>query len=257
MAVDYSSVTEVTGVPISSEALAMMWTRYAVAGDHAVGRDVLEVGCGSGQGLGYLASRARLLVGGDYTERLLHDARRHYGDRVHLVCLDGQMLPFCDAQFDVVIFYEAVYYLAEPEAFVRECRRVLRRGGKALICSANCQWVGFNPSPYSRRYYTAGELQALLEQHGFDVQMFGAFPEQVHSVLGHSVRALRRLAVRLHLIPKTMRGKVLLKRLFYGPLVTLGPELQPGMVERAALVPLCTGQSAADFKVIYAIATLK
>jgi len=167
------------------------------------------------------------------------------------------MLPFCDAQFDLVILFEALYYLAEPDAFVRECRRILRPGGEILICSANCQWAGFNPSPYSRRYYSAGELQALLEQYGFDVQLFGAFPERVHSVLGHGIRALRRLAVRLHMIPKTMRGKVLLKRLFYGPLVTLGPELQPGMVERAPLVPLCSGQTTAGFKVIYAIAALK
>ena len=82
---DYTTVTEVPGHRITQEALAMAWTRYAMAGDLSAERQVLEVGCGAGQGLGVLAKRAGFVVGGDYTEGLLRAARLHYGGRIPLV----------------------------------------------------------------------------------------------------------------------------------------------------------------------------
>jgi protein-L-isoaspartate O-methyltransferase len=57
--IDYSDVTEAHGNQITREALAMMCTRYVFAARLSDGRDVLEVGCGAGQGLGVLRERAR------------------------------------------------------------------------------------------------------------------------------------------------------------------------------------------------------
>jgi SAM-dependent methyltransferase len=256
LATDYSSVTEVTGTPITREALAMMWTRYAVAADYCAAKDVLEVGCGSAQGLGPIAATARFVVGGDYTESLTRAAQLHYQDRVHFVTLDGQRLPFKDASFDVIMLYEAIYYLADPGAFLAECRRVLRPGGTVLLCSANREWDGFNPSPYSHGYFSAAELGMMLREHGFDVRLFGAYPDDGGGAVRKAVRLIRQVAVRFHLIPKTMAGKALLKRLFYGKLATLGPELAADGVERAPLEPLAPAGSAAGYKVIYAVGSL-
>jgi len=256
LARDYSSVTEVTGEAVTREAVTMMWTRYATAAEYCAGKDVLEVGCGSAQGLGHIAAHAHYVVGGDYTCDLVEAASRHYGSRVRFACLDGQRLPFRDRSFDVVILYEAIYYLADPEAFVAECCRVLRAGGSVLICSANREWAGFNPSPFSYRYYSARELGALLERAGFRVQLFGAFPDSAESLVRQLVGLIRRIAVALHLIPKTMSGKALLKRLFYGKLVVLGHELTEGMANVAPLVPLDGATATRDFKVVYAIGVL-
>src|SRR5206468_7217596 len=84
---DYSTVTEVTGETVRRDAVEKMEARYAFAAARAAGKDVLEVACGSGQGLGLLASTARRVVGGDYTFALVRDAARHYAGRVDLVCL--------------------------------------------------------------------------------------------------------------------------------------------------------------------------
>jgi len=59
MAIDYTTVTEMPGLKASREQLAMLYTRYAFAAKFCDGKDVLEVGCGAGQGLGYLATKAR------------------------------------------------------------------------------------------------------------------------------------------------------------------------------------------------------
>jgi SAM-dependent methyltransferase len=245
-----------TGVAITREAASMMWTRYATAADRAAGKDVLEVGCGTGQGVGYLARQARRVVGGDYTLPLVQQAERHQGTHARFVCLDGQKLPFADASFDLVLLYEVIYYLPDASAFVRECRRVLRPGGTLIVTTANRERDSFNPSPFSHRYYAASEFGALLGTEGFRTEVYGAFPDEPAGPLGQAIGQIRRVAVALHLIPETMRAKELLKRLFYGKLVTLGSELPEGVAEREPLVPLDGTAPAPGYKVIYAIGTL-
>ncbi|HKV87258.1 MAG TPA: hypothetical protein VJT78_04610, partial [Candidatus Dormibacteraeota bacterium] len=63
MSVDYTTVTETWGLAASPEQLAMQYFRYRMAAGLCDGRDVLEIGCGSGMGLPYLASRARRVIG--------------------------------------------------------------------------------------------------------------------------------------------------------------------------------------------------
>lgn len=253
---DYTAVTEATGTPVTHEALSMLYTRYKFAAEFCDGKSVLEVACGSGQGLGFLAARARRVVGADYTEDLLRMARAHYENRVPLVRVDAHKLPFKDQSFDVVILYEAIYYLSQPGDFLAECCRVLRPGGLLLVCTVNKEWSGFNPSPLSTRYFAAGELRELLESKGFHVKLYGAFVVTASSVRGRLIASVRRAAIALGLIPRTMKGKALLKRLFYGKLVSIPPELVEGMAELVPIIPIDAHVMNSRYKVIYVIGQL-
>ncbi len=214
MTKDYTDVTETPGLGATREQMSMLYTRYRTAAAFCEGKDVLEVACGAGQGLGYLATKAHRVVGGDYTERLLSLARSHYGGQIPLVRLDAHRLPFRDRSFDVVILYEAIYYLGEPGQFLAECRRVLRDGGVVLICSVNREWADFNPSPFSTKYLSTRELHELLERQEFAVELYGAFPVSTNSVRDHVVSLLKRVAIALHFIPRTMKGREVLKKYF-------------------------------------------
>lgn len=251
---DYSSVTEAPGVRVTPEAASMLYTRYDFAARFCPGKRVLEVGCGCGMGLGYLAQNARTLVGGDFMESLLRRADFHYQGRVPLVQLNAQTLPFKDESFDVVILFEAIYYLARPKDFLGECRRVLHSDGVLLICLPNKEWEGFNPSPQSTQYFSAGELQALFSSCRFDANLFGAFPSHPRTFWQRVSATVRKAAVRLHLIPKTMHGKEFLKRLFYGRLVELTQEIQKRGSEAESLIPLSPNGHMPKFKVLYALA---
>jgi SAM-dependent methyltransferase len=151
--------------------------------------------------------------------------------------LDAHALPFAAASFDVVILHEAIYYLAAPGQFLDECRRVLTRSGVLLISTVNPRWPGFNPSPLSTRYFGAGELRALLAERGFAVELNGAFVER-GSARGRMVAAARRAAVALGLIPRTMKGKEWLKRLFLGPLVPVPAEVDETLALWELPVPI-------------------
>jgi len=65
---------------------------------------------------------------------------------------------------------------------------------------------------------------------------------------------IKRTAVGLHLIPKTMEGKELLKRIFFGKLLPLPPEIHDGMAEYKAPVPIPNDSPNYEYKVIYAVA---
>lgn len=253
----FVTITETPDTRASSEQLSILYTRYHLARRLSAGRDVLEAACGAGVGLGLISSVARSTEAGDIDPGNCASALATYQGRpgLRISQLNAESLPFPDASFDTVILLEAIYYLPNPEAFLREAARVLRPAGTLLLSSVNCQWTGFNPSPYSVRYFGAAELDALLRSQHFLPQLWAAFPESGHGPAGALLASVKRVAVRFHLIPKTMKGKELLKRLFFGPLLPIPRELP---LDAAPLGTLVRVEEVADqsrFKFLYAIAT--
>jgi SAM-dependent methyltransferase len=189
-------------------------------------------------------------VAGDLTRSLLRQAQRHYEGGTRLVNFDAHQLPFADRSFDVVILFEAIYYLSNPERFFQEAHRLLNEDGILVICSANPERRDFSPSPMSHRYFAAGDFREILHSHGFRPSVYGAFPTRTGSMWDTLVYLARRVAIALRVIPKTMRGKVWLKRLVYGRLVSIKPEVDDGPAP--VLTPVTT-KEAPDYKVIYAV----
>jgi hypothetical protein len=149
--------------------------------------------------------------------------------------------------------YEALYYLANPHAFIAEARRVLRPGGQLIVCTVNREWVDFNPSPFSTAYHSATELRALLEHGGFQTAMFAAFPVQQASLRDHVCRSSSGRPSSLDLCRRRCGGKRLLKRLFFGRLVVFPPELREDMAPYREPVPLAGGGQVSGYKVLYAV----
>src|SRR2546425_9254983 len=56
---DFTVVTELAGDPGSREQIQRAYRRYYWDGQYVKGADVVEVACGVGQGLGYLATLAK------------------------------------------------------------------------------------------------------------------------------------------------------------------------------------------------------
>lgn len=173
---DFLPVTETSGDAVSQEQIDRICQRYYWAGEYCTDKSILEVACGTGQGLGYLQKSAKSIEGGDYSADILNIAKGHYKDRIALTRLDAQDLPYVEDTFDVIILFEAIYYLPSAEKFVSECRRVLRMSGTVLIATANKDLYDFNPSPHSHRYYGVKELEALFSKQGFSVACFGGTP---------------------------------------------------------------------------------
>ena len=223
---DFSIITELPGSPATQAQLTRLVQRYRLAVERSDGKRVLEVACGAGLGLGWLASRARFVVGGDVTEASLTSAKAHYGDRAKLIRLDAHFLPFASGSYDLVLLFEAAYYLGDLPAFLSESRRVLSPGGGLVISSVNPEWSGFSPSSLSTRYSGAAELARLVREAGFSAcRCYGGFPTTEASARDGVVEFARSLAAKVHLIPGTLGARAFLKRLAYGPTKGLPPEV--------------------------------
>lgn len=255
MNIDFTTVTELSGDEVAEEQVERMRHRYAWALGYCAGRDVLEVACGAGQGLGVLAGVSRSLIAGDITPGLVELAQQHYGERVDVRLMDALTIPSPDQSLDVVILFEAIYYLPSAEIFAKECQRVLRPDGQVLVATANKDLYDFNPSPYSHRYYGIVELGKLFGDCGFACEFFGSYPFHGTSMRQRILRPIKRLAVTLHLMPKTMAGKKLLKRLVFGGLVKMPNEIELDTAGYVEPVALPAGAPNFEHKVIYLRAT--
>lgn len=250
---DYATVTEVAGEAITRDQLVRMCHRYRWAANYCADKDVLELACGSGQGLGYLLRFARSLQAGDISPKLVETAQSHYNGRVKITVIDAMELPFPSASLDVVILFEAIYYLSDASRMLSEAHRVLRPDGVILIATANKDTPDFNPSPFSHEYYGTVELHKLLENSGFRSELTAAWEIGSSTMIQRMLVYAKRIAVTLGLMPKTMSGKKWLKRIVFGTLEHMPAEIDPEAFEFIPPAPVSTQQPNRSHRVIYCV----
>ena len=96
--------------------------------------DVLEVGAGTGETAHALKEKEFNVIGTDNSPLMVTEMKKKGVDAREC---DAETLPFQDKSFDTIVGGEMIYYLDEPERFLKEAYRVLRSGGKFLLSSAN------------------------------------------------------------------------------------------------------------------------
>jgi SAM-dependent methyltransferase len=114
-------------------------TDLNVLGD-VKGLDVVELGCGTAYFSAWLARRGARPVGVDPTPAQLETARamqREYGLDFPLHEAAAESVPLPDASFDLVLSEYGASIWADPDRWVSEAARVLRRGGRLVfLCNS-------------------------------------------------------------------------------------------------------------------------
>lgn len=123
--------------------------RYAFACLFVKGKLSLDIGCAIGGGTNLLMKKggARAVVGGDINLESIRLAVGHYRNRrgIHFLNLDVHQLPFRNDAFEVVVSLETIEHLANVDAYLAECRRVLKEGGP-FVCSTPARKKGAKPN---------------------------------------------------------------------------------------------------------------
>jgi ArsR family transcriptional regulator len=134
--------------------------------------DLADAGTGTGALLPVLAPAARRLFGIDHSPEMLAQAGRRAlleGLRhVTFVRADLEHLPFADACLDGVCSVLALHHAPRPSAVLAELARVLRPGGRLLVCDFAAHgeewmretlahlWLGFEPERVAQWFADAG-----------------------------------------------------------------------------------------------------
>ena len=107
--------------------------RAALGGVH--GRDVLDLGCGTGRHTAWLAGAGARVTAVDFSAGMLDEARRKVPRGAVLFIAHDlhDPLPFDDASFDAVVSGLVLEHLHDLHGFFGEARRVLRPAGRAVV----------------------------------------------------------------------------------------------------------------------------
>lgn len=100
------------------------------------GKRVLEVGCGVGSDLVYLAERGALVTGIDLSPKSITLAKKHcrcFGMKAKLLCADAERLPFRDNSFDIVYSMGVLHHTPMIQKAISEIYRVLNPGSEAIV----------------------------------------------------------------------------------------------------------------------------
>jgi SAM-dependent methyltransferase len=130
---------------------------------------ILDVGCGTGANL-LMLSKYGDAEGVDVSEDALAFCRERGLDKVKLGAAEA--LPYDAGTFDLVTALDVVEHLDDDLAGLKEMRRVLRPGGRALLFVPTFMflWGLQDDVSHHRRRYRLSELRRVLEQAGFEIE---------------------------------------------------------------------------------------
>jgi SAM-dependent methyltransferase len=160
------SELEFTGERLVPEAvlgelvLAEHLARYRLAARLAAGRRVLDAACGEGYGTALLArAGAASVVGIDIDAATVRHARERH--EVDARRGDVTALELDDGSFDLVVSFETIEHVAEPERALDELVRVLAPDGVLLVSTPNPREYLVN-NPFHVRELAPEELLDAL-----------------------------------------------------------------------------------------------
>jgi 2-polyprenyl-3-methyl-5-hydroxy-6-metoxy-1,4-benzoquinol methylase len=134
---------------------------YEFCSQFATGRTVYDIGCGSGHGLGTLASAGpRALAGCDLSGHAVAYARRCYGGLAEITRQDAAQLQYDDDVADVAICSEVLEHVKDygcERRLLRGLGRITRPGGLVILSTPNLE-----VSPGHGFHYR--ELSALIAE---------------------------------------------------------------------------------------------
>lgn len=135
--------------------------RAALGNVDVDGKNLLDVGCGSGLFFLEVAEKASLVVGVDVSRKLLEKANRQAKKCSNSFVLqaDADYLPFADKFFASVFAFTILQNMPKPAKTLAEFKRVAKASGKVVVTGL-------------KKAFALDQFMDVLERSGLQVETF-------------------------------------------------------------------------------------
>lgn len=158
--------------------IARHFCAYRLAKEHVGAKALLDIGCGEGYGVYYLANFAKEAIGIDYDNSIINYAKDKYKkENLAFYKIDINDLDSLKAKFDIICAFQFIEHVRDTKKFLDDIRNLLNPQG-AFICSTPNR---LDASPHSDKpshkfhvkEYLFHEFKELLAGYFTKIDMLG------------------------------------------------------------------------------------
>jgi len=142
---------------------------------------VLHIGTATGRVSSFITSKGFDYVGLEISKVMARITKEKLNGAADIVRADAEYLPFKAGVFDNIISVRSFHFLPEPEVFLQDARRVLKRGGRVIVSFEKRirgretfrKMANLPPSKAARTYYTNKQVSQMMERAGLSSLQVG------------------------------------------------------------------------------------
>jgi ubiquinone/menaquinone biosynthesis C-methylase UbiE len=142
----------------------------------ALGKRILEIGCGIGAMIDLASARGRKITGVDIDEHFLTRSKLKYAKNADIKIIKSDCMDldrkFKKGSFDTVTIINVLEHIKRQEKAVRIMNKLLSAGGKltVFVPAFQCIFGKLDKDLGHYRRYTKTTLRKVLEQNGFEIE---------------------------------------------------------------------------------------
>lgn len=124
----------------------------------SVGEYILDIGCGTGLLIQRIGEKNGIIIGIDFSKRMLEEAKKTCGglENVSLICGDADFLPLQEETIDKIFVITLLQNMPQPKQTILEATRVAKDDSEIVLT-------------WQKKLFKEKNLTELIENYGLDV----------------------------------------------------------------------------------------
>jgi len=155
----------------------VVYQRHLIAYKEAakiISGTVLEIGSGEGYGIMELAPIADKYIAVDKYDTYISDELKCENDITFIQTEVPPLKDVADNSVDFAVTFQVIEHIQNDELFLKEIRRVLKRGGKLIMTTPNVK-MSLTRNPWHIREYSPEQMRNVLKSVFKDFELKGVF----------------------------------------------------------------------------------